>query len=163
MTGDFQVVYILSDMVTPLYLELQKTHGKVMGNCPAFFESCVKHLGFLVTEFGFEFHCDYLSGTEKFIRAEFKNLELPLCFVVMWECYNLPYLGIGPRERCFFERGLLPKLNNEDAEYGVEKLLKDKTEAEQQQIMQRHNDRVAERIKQIGIWVRENYAVLVSQ
>jgi hypothetical protein len=138
-------------MVTPLYLELHQTHGKVFDKEPEFFQLCIENLGFLVTEYGFDFECKHDRAAETFMLAKFINHDTQLTFVVIWDWHSMPTLGVGPIERKYFERGMLPEFNKD--EYNRRSASNDLE----------YNSRFEEKIKLMGSWVRENLEKLTKQ
>jgi hypothetical protein len=133
-------------MNTSLFLELHRTHGEVLDREPVFFKLCIEHLGFLISEHRFEFECKHENwfADGNHTQAIFTNHNNQVAFYVIWDHSYLPILGVKPIERKFYERGLLPKFNCD--EFNI-RTARDDME---------YNNRVENKIKLIGIWIREN-------
>jgi hypothetical protein len=81
-------------MPSPLFIKVYTSQHDAMQRDLLFFQLCLEHLGFLVTDHGFEVRCESAGGPEQWVHITFTNISGRV--TVAREPFGLPVLSSHP-------------------------------------------------------------------
>ena len=148
-------------MLTPLFLDIYRKYRDAIQYDKAFFQLCCNHLGFLVTDYNFDFQCNSWEGPDAGVGASFTNNTLKIG-VGMCGFYSLPRLSVmsASETRRGFDLAVLASeygFENDDGNFQDTYMRVHPLDGLGQDAVNRqYRDAIADRITRFGICVYDN-------
>jgi hypothetical protein len=141
--------------LSALFIKVYTSQHAQMGHNRLFFQLCLEHLGFLVTDNGFEVQCEHWDGPDSYAQITF--LKSPVRISIVQASFCLPKLLTCPTidasavaEWCGFDN--TPK-NYQEAFSRAHPL----DALEHIYVAREFEDATIQRIRQFGACLRENW------
>jgi len=145
-------------MLSPLFIKIYTNQRDAILRDVLFFQLCLDHLGFLITEHDYEVRCDAPGGPDAYVEITFFNHANRIT-ISAWKPYGLPTLNTIRSDRA--EVGRICDLENEHGDFSDAFARVHPLDALGECAVRRaYQDAVIARITKFGTCLRKNFGQL---
>jgi hypothetical protein len=146
-------------MDTPLFTNICQKYRNVVEHDAVFFQLCCDHLGFLVSEYGFDIKCNRWGGPEFGPGISFSDDSLKIS-VDMLGLYGLPVLIV----RSMPHPNRLFKLSKLAETYGFKNDMSFRFDGDidKEVVLRKYNDTIEDRIARFGVCIHDNMDLFMT-